>query len=207
MRAPTFALTTAILLAVLSSASADPKKETPAAPPADITPAVPLEDAIPAMEIEKIRQQLGPEFSIESEELEISFDRDKESAAKPDHARNASSGKPSNMDGELRDLAEGTRQQARHLEELASRAEVEMQYTLADNLRELARQKWKIARVLAVGSDDLKHPVALPGSQVALPNPYASSTPPSAFFSPMIAAPGTIFPASSTAPTSEPTTR
>ncbi|PQO42287.1 hypothetical protein [Blastopirellula marina] len=200
MRTPTLAFATTVLLATASLASADPKEEAAAAPPQDITPAVPLQEAVPAMEIEKIRQQLGPEFSIESEELDISFDRVKETAETRAHAPVAGPHGSNNMDNELRELAEGTRQQARHLEELAARAEVEMQYTLADNLRELARQKWQIARILAVGSDDLTKPVALPGSQVTLPTPYASTTPPPASFTPIISAPGTIFPASLTAP-------
>lgn len=207
MRAPMLALATATLLATVSIASAEPKAETPATPSEDVTPAVPLKDAMPAMEIEKIRQQLGPEFSIESKELDISFDRPQDSADIPKFTPAASFGQKGDMDRELRDLAEGTRHQARHLEELAARAESESQYALADNLRDLARQKWQLSRILAGGTADLRNPVAMPWSQVALPNPYASPNPSSNFLAPMSPMPGTIFPASSTPSTCEPTNR
>lgn len=105
--------------------------------------------AIPVLEaVEEIRQQLGPEFSIESEEFGIERDQAIEKPTDGEwHATDEWPG--TKLYQEVRELVGKFRQNARHLEELAGQAEQMSEYGLADQLREIARHQWEHARELS----------------------------------------------------------
>ncbi|PQO38157.1 hypothetical protein [Blastopirellula marina] len=105
-------------------------------------------------EIEKVRQELGAGYSLESKELGISFER---SEAKPQPGQEgAASSQPGNtlpqdkaeLEVQLQSISQKTQDQARKLEELAADAETRMDYQLADRLREIAKQQWQAARAI-----------------------------------------------------------
>ncbi len=105
-------------------------------------------------EIEKVRQDLGAEFSLESQELGISFDRAEPTAETCQPGTiSSTSGTPglqhdTEVTSQLLSISQKTQEQARKLEQLAADAETRMDYQLADRLRELALQQWKTARVI-----------------------------------------------------------
>ncbi|MHC2070741.1 hypothetical protein ACYFX5_24990 [Bremerella sp. T1] len=115
-------------------------------------------------EIEKIREQLGPEFKVESKALGIQ--------AEP-ASGNASTG---DLQQEIREMVETLRQDARKLEALASQAESQNNFTMADKLREIGRTQWESARKLVA-----------PAMPYAYSNPYSPNLqPPTATDAPQI---------------------
>lgn len=94
-------------------------------------------------ELEQVRQDLGAEYSLESKELGISFDRN-------ESPQGGSVEQPglSNVDQQLLAISKQIQIQARQLEQLAADAETRTDYQLADRLRELAEQQWKSARAI-----------------------------------------------------------
>lgn len=98
-------------------------------------------------EVESIRQQLGPEYSIESKELGIERDRDATKPSKSDQPDEEWNG--TKLYQQVRELVQKFRQDARHLEEMAAHAEQLSEFALADQLREMAHRQWEAARELS----------------------------------------------------------
>ncbi|RCS54547.1 hypothetical protein DTL42_05260 [Bremerella cremea] len=105
-------------------------------------------------EVEKLRQELGAEFSLESKELGITFVRDeKEPAVSQQNSLSSADGPLTTVDSTeidalLLTICQKTQAQARQLEQLAADAETRMDYPLADRLRTIAQQQWQAARMI-----------------------------------------------------------
>lgn len=116
-------------------------------------------------EIEKIREQLGPEFKVESKALGI-------------QAEPASGNAPTgDLQQEIREMVETLRQDARKLEGLASQAESQNNFPMADKLREIARTQWESARKLIPSSLPKLHYPANPSPVSASQTPKIADGP------------------------------
>lgn len=98
-------------------------------------------------QFEEIRQQLGPEFSIESKEFGI--ERDRPATMPKTDQKQGQELHVTRIYQQVRELVKRFHENARHLEELAGEAEQLSEYGLADQLREMARHQWEHARELS----------------------------------------------------------
>lgn len=98
-------------------------------------------------QFEEIRRQLGPEFSIESEEFGI--ERERPDSTPHLDKQHGEEWQGTKLYQQVRELVNRFRENARHLEELAGEAERLSEYGLADQLREMARHQWEHARELS----------------------------------------------------------
>ncbi|PQO27397.1 hypothetical protein C5Y96_17820 [Blastopirellula marina] len=128
-------------------------------------------------EVESIRNQLGPEYSIESKELGIERDRDLSSPHTNERPNEPWSG--TKLHQEVREFVTKFRNDARHLEEMAAHAEQLSEFALADQLRAMAHRQWEAARELSQPRStrdyrELWRPTPAPPSAapVSTPNPY-----------------------------------
>lgn len=149
----------AILLAAPTFALADPdsKQESPSLDSAETNKSM-LDGGAATQkmqqEVEKLRQELGAEFSLESKELGITFARDEEKPAINQQKKTSSADGPlttvnsTEIDALLLTICQKTQAQARQLEQLAADAETRMDYPLADRLRTIAQQQWEAARMI-----------------------------------------------------------
>lgn len=101
-------------------------------------------------DLEEIRRALGPRYSIDSQELDIPYERPRGTGSaaneKPGANPTPHMEDPGAIDQELKDVSQTIRVLARRLERLAADAEDRSQYARADQLREIARNHWQSAR-------------------------------------------------------------